>query len=65
MAPQLTNIITGVVAFVAIFGGVLVGMFAARRLPGQHLSSETLSGFIQLPADSNAPGCRGNLALIC
>jgi hypothetical protein len=43
MAPQLTNVITGVVAFVAIFGGVLIGMFAARRLPGQHLSSETQS----------------------
>jgi hypothetical protein len=33
----------GVISFAAIFGGVLIGRFAARRLPGHHLSSETQS----------------------
>src|SRR4051812_29500456 len=31
----------GLVSFVGIFGGALLGLFAARRLPGQHLGSET------------------------
>jgi len=33
----------GLISFVAIFGGVIIGMLVARRLPGQHLSSETQS----------------------
>src|SRR5438876_10093472 len=33
----------GLISFAAIFGGVLIGRFAARRLPGHHLSSETQS----------------------
>jgi len=39
----MTNIIIGLVSFAAIFGGVLIGRFAANRLPGHHLSSETQS----------------------
>src|SRR5499427_2544811 len=39
----MTNIIIGAASFAAIFGGVLVGQFAARHLPGHHLSSETQS----------------------
>jgi hypothetical protein len=30
-----------VIAFVAMFGGSLIGIFAARTLPGHHLSSES------------------------
>ena len=37
----MTNTIIGFVSFVAIFGGVLVGRFAARRLPNRHLNIET------------------------
>ena len=33
----------GLISFAAIFGGVLVGRFVARRLPGHHLSGETQS----------------------
>ena len=39
----MTNIIIGLVSFAAIFGGVLIGRFAASRLPDHHLSSETQS----------------------
>ena len=39
----MVNIVIGLISFVAIFGGVLIGMFAARRLPGHHLSNETQS----------------------
>src|SRR5215471_15433330 len=39
----MTNITIGFISFVAIFGGVLIGRFAARRLPGRHLSPETQS----------------------
>src|SRR5215468_7587604 len=39
----MINIIIGLISFVAIFGGVLIGRFVARRLPGHHLSSETQS----------------------
>ena len=31
----------GLIAFVATFGGALLGMFAARALPEDHLSTET------------------------
>src|SRR6516165_9811819 len=39
----MTNYIIGSISFVVIFGGVLIGMFCARRLPERHLSSETQS----------------------
>lgn len=39
----MSNIIIGFISFVAIFGGVLVGRFAARRLPSRHLTAETQS----------------------
>src|SRR5215813_12396684 len=35
--------VSGLFALAAIFGGVLVGRYFARRLPGHHLSSETQS----------------------
>lgn len=33
----------GLISFAAIFGGVVIGMFAARRLPSHHLDSQTQS----------------------
>jgi len=39
----MINLVIGLASFVAIFGGVLIGRFASRRLPGHHLSSETQS----------------------
>jgi hypothetical protein len=39
----MINIIIGAISFAAIFGGVLIGRHAARRLPGHHLNSETQS----------------------
>jgi len=39
----MSNYIIGSISFVVIFGGVLIGMFCARRLPERHLSSETQS----------------------
>jgi hypothetical protein len=39
----MSNYVIGLVSFAAIFGGVLIGRFAANRLPGHHLSSETQS----------------------
>jgi hypothetical protein len=39
----MTNIGIGVTSFVAIFGGVLIGRFAGRRLPGHHLDAQTQS----------------------
>jgi ABC-type transporter Mla maintaining outer membrane lipid asymmetry permease subunit MlaE len=39
----MINIIIGSISFAAIFGGVLFGRFAAGRLPGHYLSSETQS----------------------
>jgi hypothetical protein len=33
--------VIGLIAFVAIFGGALLGIFAARALPGHHLTAET------------------------
>src|SRR5690349_12356090 len=35
--------VIGLISFAAIFGGVLIGRFFARRLPDHHLSSETQS----------------------
>jgi ABC-type amino acid transport system permease subunit len=37
------HLIIGLISFAAIFGGVLIGRFAARRLPGNHLASDTQS----------------------
>ena len=34
----------GLTSFAAIFGGVLIGRFVARRLPGPYLTSETVFG---------------------
>jgi ABC-type amino acid transport system permease subunit len=39
----MVHIFAGLISFAAIFGGVLVGRFAASRLPGHHLSNETQS----------------------
>jgi len=39
----MVNILIGLISFAAIFGGVLLGRFAANRLPDYHLSSETQS----------------------
>jgi hypothetical protein len=39
----MSNYVIGLISFAAIFGGVLIGRFAANRLPGHHLSSETQS----------------------
>src|SRR5947207_12561357 len=37
----MSHFTIGLVSFVGIFGGALLGLFAARRLPGHHLGSET------------------------
>jgi hypothetical protein len=39
----MVNLIIGLISFAAIFGGVLIGRFFARRLPSHHLSPETQS----------------------
>src|SRR6516164_10831944 len=39
----MVNILIGLISFAAIFGGVLLGRFAANRLPDHHLSAETQS----------------------
>src|SRR3954468_11747620 len=39
----MSHITIGIISFVAIFGGVLIGRLVARRLPGHHLSTETQS----------------------
>jgi hypothetical protein len=39
----MSNYVIGLISFTAIFGGVLIGRFAANRLPSHHLSSETQS----------------------
>ena len=39
----MVHLLIGLISFAVIFGGVLVGRFAARRLPGHHLSNETQS----------------------
>lgn len=39
----MVHVIVGLISFAAIFGGALIGLFAHRRLPGHHLSSETQS----------------------
>jgi hypothetical protein len=37
------NVTIGLIAFVIIFGGALIGVGAARYLPEQHLNAETRS----------------------
>src|SRR6266513_69902 len=37
----MSHFTIGLVSFVGIFGGALLGLFAARRLPGHHRSTET------------------------
>src|SRR3954468_13554103 len=37
----MSHFTIGLVSFVGIFGGALLGLFAARRLPGHHLGTET------------------------
>jgi hypothetical protein len=39
----VTHLLIGLVSFAAIFGGALIGLFGAQRLPGHHLSRETQS----------------------
>src|SRR3954447_925598 len=39
----MNNIVIGAISFAAIFGGVLIGRYSARRLPGHHLNPETQS----------------------
>lgn len=39
----MNHLTIGFVSFAAIFGGSLIGLFAAHRLPGHHLSKETQS----------------------
>src|SRR3954467_8908254 len=39
----MIHLVTGLISFAAIFAGALVGLFVRRRLPGDHLSSETQS----------------------
>jgi len=39
----MIHLVTGLISFAAIFAGALIGLFARRRLPGHHLSSETQS----------------------
>jgi len=39
----MSNYVIGLISFAAIFGGALIGRFAANRLPGHHLSSEIQS----------------------
>ena len=39
----MTNLSIGLTSFAAIFGGVVIGRFASRHLPGHHLSAETQS----------------------
>jgi hypothetical protein len=39
----MSPIVIGLISFVAVFGGALIGLFVRRRLPSHHLSSETQS----------------------
>jgi hypothetical protein len=39
----MNNYLIGLISFVAIFGGALIGLFIRGRLPGHHLSRETQS----------------------
>src|SRR5690348_13315538 len=37
----MIHLVIGLISFVALFGGVLLGIFAARALPKHHLSNDT------------------------
>src|SRR5436309_3311461 len=39
----MTHIFIGLISFVAIFGGAIIGLIVANRLPSHHLSSQTQS----------------------
>ena len=39
----MIHLVTGLISFAAIFAGALIGLFARKRLPSHHLSSETQS----------------------
>src|SRR3954454_10067851 len=39
----MNHLLIGLISFVAIFGGALIGFFLARRLPGEHLDTRTQS----------------------
>ena len=39
----MAHIIVGLISFAAIFGGVIIGLLLAGRLPGHHLSAQTQS----------------------
>jgi uncharacterized membrane protein len=39
----MSSTVIGLISFAAIFGGVLIGLSVRRRLPGQHLGTETQS----------------------
>jgi len=39
----MAHLFIGLISFVAIFGGAIIGLIAANRLPKHHLSSETQS----------------------
>lgn len=39
----MIHLTTGLISFAAIFGGALLGLFARKRLPSHHLSSDTQS----------------------
>ena len=37
----MQNLLVGLIAFAVIFGGALLGLWAAKRLPEYHLNAET------------------------
>src|ERR1044072_438049 len=37
----MSHLTIGFISFIGIFGGALLGLFVARRLPGHHLGAET------------------------
>src|ERR1700761_1429298 len=39
----MSHLFIGLTSFVAIFGGAIIGLIAAHRLPKHHLSSDTQS----------------------
>ena len=39
----MNHFLIGLISFAAIFAGAIIGLFAAHRLPGNHLSKETQS----------------------
>ena len=43
VALKMVHAVVGIVSFIAIFGGALIGIFFARRLPGHHLDNRTQS----------------------